>query len=1452
MGGLKMRKKSLSFLLALIMLITLLASQLTAFAADSGITVQFNNGSAPTNSNSIYAKYKVTNTSSSPINLSDLKLRYYYTADADKPQTFWCDHSGMMNGNQYVDLTSKVTGTFVKMSPTTATADTYLETGFVSGAGTLAAGASIEIQCRVSRNDWTNYDQSNDWSYLMSGSYVTNDKVTAHVAGTLVYGNGPVTGPSISPVTATFDKAAPADIAVTLTPNGSTFAGITGLTQGTDYTVSGNNVVISKNYLATKTGTVDLVFDFGKGSSNPKLTVTIKEAPGPVIAPLSASNYQGSFSDVTVTLTPNGSTFAGISGLTQGTQYTVSGNTVTLLKSYLNSLAVGTTTLTFDFGKGSSNPTFAVTILPPPVDFTAAVGAVEGAIGDTVTVPVTFKNVVKAGNVGTCNFYLGYNTNLLEAVSVEAGPIVKNAAINFSSNINSTNGTISFLFLDNTIGNELITADGVFANITFKLKTTTTKVTTPIAFQAGGAFGNGTMAKIDPVTKVDGSVTIIPVVGPVIAPTSISNIQGTFADTTVTLTPNGATFAGITGLTQGTQYTVSGNTVTLLKSYLNTLTATTTLTFDFGKGSSNPTLTITVLPPRTDFTVTVGTKEGNAGDTVTVPVTMANVVKAGNVGTCNFYLGYNTNLLEAVSVAPGAIITNAGVNFSSSINSTNGTISFLFLDNTIGNELITADGTFATITFKLKSTTTKVTTPVAFQTGGAFGNGAMAKIDPVTKVDGAVTINPGQVIPDPTIAPAATSFEVGTAASDLAVTLTPSQYTFKGISGLTQGTQYTVSGNTVTLSKTYLNSLAVGTTTLTFDFGATNNPKFVITVTPHNDKFTTTIGTIAGNAGDTVTLPVTFAGVAGAGNVGTCNFYVSYNTNLLEAVSVAPGAIITNAGVNFSSSINSTNGTISFLFLDNTIGNELIKADGTFATITFKLKTTSTKVTTPVAFQAGGAFGNGAMAKITDVTKVDGAVTINPGQVIPDPTIAPAATSFEVGTAASDLAVTLTPSQYTFKGISGLTQGTQYTVSGNTVTLSKTYLNSLAVGTTTLTFDFGATNNPKFVITVTPHNDKFTTTIGTIAGNAGDTVTLPVTFAGVAGAGNVGTCNFYVSYNTNLLEAVSVAPGAIITNAGVNFSSSINSTNGTISFLFLDNTIGNELIKADGTFAAITFKLKSTTSKVTTPVAFQTGGAFGNGAMAKITDVTKVDGAVTINPGTVINPSINPTSATFDKYVAADVTVALTPNGATFKGITGLTQGTQYTVSGNTVTILKSYLSTLALGSSTLTFDFGATTNPTLALTVKDSTPQDPQPTGLGVKLAKVSGTTGANVTVPINLINVAKSGNVGTCNFYVTYDPTLLQATTVAAGDIILNAGVNFSYSINSTTGTISFLFLDNTIGNELITKDGVFANITFKVAGSSSTTTPVAFKTGGAFGNGAMAKITDVTFINGSVALN
>lgn len=62
--------------------------------------------------------------------------------------------------------------------------------GFTSGS--LAAGAdSGDLQLRMAKSDWSNFDESDDYSRGANSSYADAAKVTVYVAGTLVWGTEP-------------------------------------------------------------------------------------------------------------------------------------------------------------------------------------------------------------------------------------------------------------------------------------------------------------------------------------------------------------------------------------------------------------------------------------------------------------------------------------------------------------------------------------------------------------------------------------------------------------------------------------------------------------------------------------------------------------------------------------------------------------------------------------------------------------------------------------------------------------------------------------------------------------------------------------------------------------------------------------------------------------------------------------------------------------------------------------------------------------------------------------------------------------------------------------------------------------------------------------------------------------------------------------------------------------
>lgn len=156
----------------------------TTSAAPGSIKVSTYNGGVAATANTLNPRIKLTNTGTSAINLADVKIRYYYTINGETAQNIFFDWSTVGGAN--------LTGTFVKLDAPKTTADTYAEIGFTSAAGSLAAGQSIEIQTRISKQDWSNYTQTDDYSFDSTiTSYTDRVQMPAYVAGTLQWGLEP-------------------------------------------------------------------------------------------------------------------------------------------------------------------------------------------------------------------------------------------------------------------------------------------------------------------------------------------------------------------------------------------------------------------------------------------------------------------------------------------------------------------------------------------------------------------------------------------------------------------------------------------------------------------------------------------------------------------------------------------------------------------------------------------------------------------------------------------------------------------------------------------------------------------------------------------------------------------------------------------------------------------------------------------------------------------------------------------------------------------------------------------------------------------------------------------------------------------------------------------------------------------------------------------------------------
>ena len=113
----------------------------------------------------------------------------------------------------------------------------------------------------------------------------------------------------------------------------------------------------------------------------------------------------------------------------------------------------------------------------------------------------------------------------------------------------------------------------------------------------------------------------------------------------------------------------------------------------------------------------------------------------------------------------------------------------------------------------------------------------------------------------------------------------------------------------------------------------------------------------------------------------------------------------------------------------------------------------------------------------------------------------------------------------------------------------------------------------------------------------------------------------------------------------------------------------------------------------------QPGMRYSNGSNTEFMPINSV--TVTLAAAT-----INPTSVTYNKNGGDDILITADLGGNTLQNIKNgsytLQSGTDFTTSGNTVTVKNAYLNTLAVGTHTLTFEFNGGSSPTLVITVTE------------------------------------------------------------------------------------------------------------------------------------------------------
>lgn len=116
--------------------------------------------------NTITNNISLTHQGGADIDLAKLSLRYYYTKEGTASEGFSCDHASMQLNQEpwYAPYTDVVEGNFVSMTNPKTNASHYLEITFDT-RDIFVEGSTLSFNTRMYKNDWSNYDQSNDYSF---------------------------------------------------------------------------------------------------------------------------------------------------------------------------------------------------------------------------------------------------------------------------------------------------------------------------------------------------------------------------------------------------------------------------------------------------------------------------------------------------------------------------------------------------------------------------------------------------------------------------------------------------------------------------------------------------------------------------------------------------------------------------------------------------------------------------------------------------------------------------------------------------------------------------------------------------------------------------------------------------------------------------------------------------------------------------------------------------------------------------------------------------------------------------------------------------------------------------------------------------------------------------------------------------------------------------------------
>jgi hypothetical protein len=144
-----------------------------------GIVAIYSDRTSSPSAGEISFYLNIQNDSGAALDLTTVEVRYWFTKDGTNPLSGNCDY--WSGGAASVDFA------FPDVTPVSTGADTYASITFTAGT-VPSGGESGDIQIRFHHDPYTNFDQSDDFSYVAEATALDNPNITVYADGIMVWG----------------------------------------------------------------------------------------------------------------------------------------------------------------------------------------------------------------------------------------------------------------------------------------------------------------------------------------------------------------------------------------------------------------------------------------------------------------------------------------------------------------------------------------------------------------------------------------------------------------------------------------------------------------------------------------------------------------------------------------------------------------------------------------------------------------------------------------------------------------------------------------------------------------------------------------------------------------------------------------------------------------------------------------------------------------------------------------------------------------------------------------------------------------------------------------------------------------------------------------------------------------------------------------------------------------